>query len=107
MQLLLILGIPVAIALINFLIFNKKVPLAAMGLQVLGICVLMGGIAFGCSASKKHDTEIVNGHVTSKTRNEVSCRHGYPCNPHPCMCDDKGNDPDCGPRGFPPVTSGV
>ena len=26
---------------------------------------------------------------------------------HDCMCDDKGNDPDCGPRGFPPVTSGV
>ena len=86
MQLLYLLGVPVVIALLNLLIFNKKVNFVEAGLQILVICGLMAGLAFGCSAEKKHDTEILNGHVTSKQRNEVHCRHSYPCHCYTYNC---------------------
>lgn len=41
------------------------------------------------------DQEIWNGRVVKKAQEKVSCEHSYSCNPHSCMCDDKGNCSTC------------
>lgn len=45
--------------------------------------------------SSTTDLELWNGRVTDKKQVWVSCSHSYPCNPHPCMCDSKGNCSTC------------
>lgn len=92
MVLLLMLIIPTLVAL-GFLVFGgKKVTLkeflTQMGVQV----VLMTIVAYAVSCQNTHDTEILNGRVSGKTRDEVSCRHSYQCNcVTSCSSDSKGN----------------
>jgi hypothetical protein len=94
-QFWIIIAPAVLIALVNWAIFSKKVVWQEVVGQVFGIMAVVAMVVFGYSASKKRDTEILNGHVTSKARHEVHCRHSYPCNPHSCMCDSKGNCSTC------------
>lgn len=94
----LFLAIPVIlIALINYLFFRKRVTLIELGCQIGAILLLMVICVFGCSAGKKSDTEILNGHVTNKARNQVHCRHSYEC--PPCWytehCSGSGKDRHC------------
>ena len=58
-------------------------------MQSLLICGIYGATLF----SSLSDVEIWNGRVASKKMERVHCRHGYPCNPHDCMCstDSNGN----------------
>lgn len=41
------------------------------------------------------DWELWNGRITGKQQVWVSCSHSYPCNPHSCNCDSKGNCSTC------------
>jgi len=95
MKLLMILAIPMVVCLANYFIFHNKVHWKELLMQTLSIVILISAVAFGFSGSKKKDSEIINGHVTSKERVRISCQHGYPCNPHDCMCDEKGNCMTC------------
>ena len=51
--------------------------------EIAGCCVLptviMGVVFIGGTYSSIHDTQIMNGKVTSKERKEGSCRHDYKC----------------------------
>lgn len=85
----------ILVALGNYLFFNKKVVWQEVALQIGGIVLLMAAIVFGCSAGKKWDTEILNGHVVSKARHEVSCRHSYPCHCYTYECGDSKNPSTC------------
>lgn len=84
--------IPTFVAL-GFLYFGGKALtfkefLTQMAVQV----VLMTCVAYGVSCQNTHDTEILNGRVTRKVRDEVSCRHSYQCNCYQsCSSDSKGN----------------
>lgn len=51
-------------------------------------CVFITGLYFGMMYYKTYDTLILNGSVTDKKREEVSCSHSYQCN---CTTDSKGN----------------
>src|SRR5262245_58928714 len=57
----------------------------------LVVCLLITfGVYQSGRYSKLYYTEIWNGEVTNKQRNEVSCSHSYSCNCTPTY-DDKGN----------------
>lgn len=95
MLFLYIVAIPILIACINFLIFRRKVNMAEFFMQIGGICLIMAITVFGCSASKKSDTEVLNGIVTSKARHEVSCRHSYPCHCYTYECGSSKSPMTC------------
>ena len=66
----------------------------AQFLITIGICLVIagGGLAlefYGVTT----DTEVWSGSITGKQRNEVSCRHSYPCNCHEvCTTDSEGHE---------------
>jgi len=65
------------------------------GLIMLGVqSVIVGAIAFGSMYGQGRDTQILNGQVTSVTRDEVSCEHSYQCN---CVtsCSGSGSSRSC------------
>lgn len=51
-------------------------------------CLLVTGMYFGMMYAKTYDTLILNGSVTDKRSEHVSCSHSYSCN---CSRDSKGN----------------
>ena len=85
----------IIVALANWAIFGKKLHWQEAAGQIGGISLLMVCIVFGCSASKKHDTEILNGHVTGKARVQVSCEHSYPCHCYSYSCGTAKNPSTC------------
>jgi len=92
MEFLYIIIPAILVAIGNYLIFQKKLIWQEVLGQVAGILAIMAMVVFGCSAGKKHDTEILNGHVINKARHEVSCRHSYKCNCYnTTSCDSKGH----------------
>lgn len=64
-------------------------------LVLVGIVVIVVGGGYGIGyfafrAAATRDYEIWNGRIVTKAQERVSCEHSYPCNPHPCMCDEDG-----------------
>lgn len=89
MTFLIVLIIPVIIAVVSYY-FLDGITLKEFLLQI-GIQLVIAAISVGIIFySNLTYTEIWNGYVVDKTRDRVSCRHSYPCNPHPCNCDKKG-----------------
>jgi hypothetical protein len=61
-----------------------------------GVVIMIIAIGYFIAIrARTADTEIWNGVVASKDRGTQGCCHSYPCNPHPCNCDDKGNCSTC------------
>lgn len=88
-----LLLIPLLIAACAFILDRKitwKEFLLQIGLQVLFLLII--GVVF--YQFGLHDTEVWNGTVTKKWREEVSCRHSYPCNCHE-VCSGSGKDKSC------------
>lgn len=85
---------PVAIALGAFLLL-KGITWKEFLVMLAAELVVAGTSAGIVSCESVHDVEIWNGVVTGKQRTTVSCSHSYPCNPHSCNCDDKGNCSTC------------
>jgi hypothetical protein len=87
----------ILISLLNFLFFRKRVTVKELAFQVGGIMLVMTITVFGCSAGKQSDTQVINGHVTDKKREEVHCRHSYEC--PPCWetehCSGSGSSRHC------------
>jgi hypothetical protein len=94
MEFLLVLIIPLMIAIVCFILFKEiswKEFLIHIAVQVFITTIFIFIIFY----QNVYYTEVWNGEVVSKERVEVSCRHSYPCNPHSCMCDNKGNCSTC------------
>jgi hypothetical protein len=85
--------IPILVSL-GFLVFGgRKFTLKKFALDVAVQALLMCCVAYGVSCQNTADTEILNGRVTSKTRDEVSCEHSYQCNCYQsCTSDGKGGE---------------
>lgn len=77
-------------ALVCYYMYHKDIISAKEdALLFLGVtCVLVTCLYFGMMYAKTHDTLILNGSVTSKRSEHVSCSHSYSCN---CTRDSKGN----------------
>ena len=91
---LIVLAVPLVIAAAAF-IFLKGINWKEFGCVFVACLIVAGSSAGIVSCSNKHDVEILNGRVTGKTRDEVSCRHSYECNCRSCNCDKKGNCSRC------------
>lgn len=89
---LLLMIAPVLIALLTLLLFMKRILWWEVALQV-GVVGLVLGIALAIAyEAPTADTEVWNGQVTAKQRNEVSCRHSYQCN---CVCVARDKNGSC------------
>lgn len=58
---------------------EPKETLIATGIVVFVSCFLQAGVYTGLSLGSSGDVEILNGYVTGKERNKVSCSHSYEC----------------------------
>src|SRR5271166_2082915 len=91
---LLLMLFPLIIALVTLFAFKGKVLLWEFAAQV-GVVALFVAVAIGIAyESRTTDTEVWNGQVTQKKRNEVSCRHTYSCNCHE-VCSGSGSNRSC------------
>jgi len=94
MILLCMLLIPILVDL-GFLIFGGRSFSIKKFLVDVGVqTIVMAGIAYGISWQNTSDTEVWNGRVTGKTREEVGCRHSYSCNCYE-SCSGSGNNRSC------------
>jgi hypothetical protein len=65
------------------------------GLISLGVqMVIVSAITFGSMYGQGSDTQILNGEVTKKVREEVSCSHSYDCNCYN-SCSGSGSSRTC------------
>jgi hypothetical protein len=93
---LLLMLFPLIIALVTLLVFKGKVLFWEFAAQV-GVVALFVAVALGIAyESRTSDTEVWNGQVTAKKRNEVSCRHSYECNCYYTEdCSGSGSSRSC------------
>lgn len=90
---LIVLFVPVVLAAAAF-IFLKGINWKEFAC-IFGACAVVAGSSAGIvSCSNKHDVEILNGRVTGKTRERVSCSHSYSCNCHE-VCSGSGKNRSC------------
>lgn len=65
------------------------------GLIMLGVqTIVLAAIIFGSMYGQGYDTQILNGQVTGKTREIVSCSHSYQCNCR-TSCSGSGSSRSC------------
>lgn len=91
---LIVVGVCTVIPVAAF-VFLKGVNWKEFGCILLANLIVAGCSAGITSCASKHDTEILSGRVTGKSRDKVSCSHSYDCNPYPCNCDSKGRCSTC------------
>ena len=85
----LILAFPLIWPVLAKAIFRHSINFQEFALQI-GVCTLLCvGTWYGGIAAKTHDVEILNGEVTGKYSEHVSCEHSYSCR---CHTVGKGND---------------
>jgi hypothetical protein len=91
---LLLMILPLLIAFSCLFLFKKKVTWQEFA-GIIGIPAVFVLIGLCCAYwARTTDIEVWNGSVTNKQRNEVSCRHSYPCNCHE-DCSGSGKDQSC------------
>lgn len=73
-------------------IWHMKITTGEVVAQVIAV-LMIGMLGFGMSTYwNAMDTEILNGEVTKKVRDEVHCRHDYKCNCYTtCSTDSQGH----------------
>ncbi|WP_156799806.1 hypothetical protein [Novosphingobium resinovorum] len=92
---LLLLTLPMVLIAIGVRVFLHQTItwLEAAGQLLIGVIVV--GVVWGISTySLTADTETLNGYVTGKARNEVSCSHSYRCNCY-TTCSGSGKTRSC------------
>ena len=80
MSILLLLLIPAFIAAFAYLKNKQEITTGEFLIQMFMQSILIFGIYTGVRHMQLQDTEIWNGRVTEKKREEVHCRHSYSCN---------------------------
>src|SRR5271156_516756 len=103
---LLIMSVPAIIALIivglNWVGFKDQDD-DSLSACIIGLTVIFSIIPivfYAAKYSKVWDTEILNGEVLSKTREQVPCEHSYQCNCYTtedCNEDSQGHE-NCTPE---------
>jgi hypothetical protein len=91
---LLLMVVPIAIALGTLYFWRREVNVGEFAalLAIPAIVVLIGlGIARWQSTT---DVEILNGRISSKVRERVSCEHSYSCNCR-TVCSGSGKNESC------------
>lgn len=86
--------VPVICAIL-FVVYHRKAhdqkeTLIATAVVVVLSCLLQAGTYVAFSLGSSGDVEILNGYVTGKQRDMVSCEHQYQCG-QTCTTDSKGN----------------
>lgn len=87
-----LLLVPVLIGLAGLLLGKGLVTWKEFLAQEAVVVVLVGVGYLIALHARTSDTEIWNGVIARKWQGTGSCCHSYPCNPHPCGCDSKGNN---------------
>ncbi len=95
MVLFLLLLVPVLLGLAGLLFSRGRVTWKEFLVHEAVVVVLIAIGYFIALAGKTADTEIWNGVIANKWQDTGSCCHSYPCNPHSCNCDSKGNCSTC------------
>ncbi len=91
---LLLMIVPFLIAVGTLLAFKGKVTYWEFFAQI-GVIALVVAASLGIAyESRTTDTEVWNGQVVKKERNEVSCRHSYRCHCHE-VCSGSGKNESC------------
>lgn len=80
----LLFGVPLVLAIL-FVTYHRKThepkeTLMATAIVVVLSCLIQAGTYAAFSLGSSGDVEILNGYVTAKERNKVSCEHSYECN---------------------------
>lgn len=86
--------IPAIMATIFFVFAKKSITLKEFLLQMVIQACIAGVSAYIIYNYNTWDQEVLNGTVTSKTRDEVSCSHSYECNCYE-SCSGSGKDRSC------------
>lgn len=80
--------------IIGIKMFPHHITLQEGVVVVVITCGLVAGVYFADNWAKGADTMILNGQVTGKERNRVSCSHSYPCRCRP-SCSGAGTTRSC------------
>lgn len=85
--------IPICWALIARFVLPQSITWGEAAMNA-GVAVLIITAGYAISVhSQTTDTEVLNGMVTSKEKNKVSCSHSYECNCYnTCSTDSKGQE---------------
>ena len=94
MVFLVLLGIPLLVAAGGFFFSKGLVTRKELALQVGVQFVVAAVAALIVHYSPMHDTEVWNGTVVKKERDEVTCEHTYDCNCH-TTCTGSGKKRSC------------
>lgn len=101
MELFLLLLVPLLIALGGFIYSahrgdkRYRITLKEFFILIGAVVIVITVGYFVSRLSSLADKEVWNGRIAKKEKEKVICEHGYPCNPHSCMCNDKGNCSTC------------
>lgn len=95
MVLFFLLLVPLGLGIAGFILGKGRVTWKEFLAHEGAMLLLIGCAYFLALCDKTSDTEVWNGTVVRKDRGTEGCCHSYPCNPHPCGCDDKGNCSTC------------
>ena len=77
--------------------FRHTITLKEVAIGVLIQAVVSACLYYGAIYASGHDKQILNGYVTSKTQERVSCSHSYPCNCR-SVCSGSGSSRSCTTR---------
>lgn len=78
--LFLLILIPIVLPAIFALVWKHKITFSEFFLNVLVCCLITTGAYYGVVYHQVKDVQILNGEVTSKSKDRVSCSHSYSCN---------------------------
>lgn len=89
-----LLVLPLLIGLVAFFFSKGRITWQELAFQEIALIILIGGCSAMAHYISVRDTELLNGRVTSKQSERVSCRHSYPCN---CRteCSGSGKNETC------------
>lgn len=93
-SLALLLAFPMIWPFIAKLRFKHEYTLAELVLNLVVVSALVAGVYAAGRYSQSADVEVLNGQVTGKERDRVSCEHSYSCN---CVesCSGSGENRSC------------
>lgn len=78
--LFLLILIPILLPAFFALVWKHKITFSEFFLNVLVCCLITTGVYYGGVYHQVKDVQILNGEVTSKSKDRVSCSHSYSCN---------------------------
>lgn len=77
-------------------IWGKELEWSLVALNVITVIIVISILWLGGSYSAAYDTEIINGYVTGKEKERVSCSHSYSCNcKNVTSCSGSGKNRSC------------